>query len=114
MGLGDFFKGKSETPPIDELTDDQIKKALKGKKAPILSAKDLKKMKQDDIRRTVGESGFKALTGMAKDKRAADLRRVERGVSNAQTPADLARIKASDPRAYQRLLDQEARRQGLI
>lgn len=117
MGLADFFKGKSESFAIEDLDDKQIKAALKGKKVPTLTAKELKKMKQDDLRRMVGESGLKALKSAASDR--ADYlqrrsRQVEAQVQRAKTPVDLARIKANDPKAYQALLEREARRQGLI
>lgn len=114
MGL---FSRKSESLEVGDLSKQQIAEALKKGKVPNLTAKDLKSMRKDDIRRTVGEKGFQALTAAAKQASVDRQKRfdnLERDFRSGSDPHAIARMKAENPRAYQKLLDAEARRQGLI
>lgn len=113
MGL---FSKKSQSLEVGDLSDDEIRKVLKSKKAPVLSAKELKKMEKDDIRRTVGEKGLQALVAAAKQHTADRDNRfnqLTRDMKAGRDPHALARMKAEDPKRYQRLLEAEAKRQGL-
>lgn len=133
MGL---FSRKSESFEIDELLamkDKDLEKILREKKAPIRSAKELRKMNREALRKTVGEKGFAAVraavagggSGNRNYKNVPLSQRVhpsqykklqesgrlgKPGTSFAQA----AELKKSNPKEYEKLLEQEARRQGLI
>ncbi|MET0466967.1 MAG: hypothetical protein ABW007_27660 [Chitinophagaceae bacterium] len=127
--MGWLFGGKSESIPVDELSDKQIKEALKKGKVPNISPKDLKKMNKDAQRAALGEKGFAAVTAAAKDIVNRDAAKVRKAVDErenarmkSQRPSDF-RIKGRGaiplkdtmhPAAYKHLLEKEAKRQGLI
>lgn len=142
MGL--FGRRKAETPSIDEildLPDKEINKILKTGKAPIRSAKELRKMDKDDFRRTVGEKGFGAAKDAAlevlKKNRAQNASVRAMMEEKAKTSYKIKKVNPLDlskepghfatksykslpikdtmhPAAYKALLDKEARRQGLL
>ena len=109
--MGWFSNKKSTVVPIDELSDKQIKEALKKGKVPTISPKEFKKMRQDEQRAMLGEKGLGAIRAAA-----ADMSRQRQIHFEQQMRKDHAveRMKAADPRAYEKLLDREARRQGLL
>lgn len=109
-----WFNKKSESTPIDELSDKEIMAALKKGKVPIKSAKELRKMHKDDLRRTVGEKGLGALKAAAVENGQRRFERLERDMKKGRDPHAVTRMKAEDPKRYQQLLDQEARKQGLL
>ena len=109
-----WFNKKSESTPIDELSEKEIMAVLKKGKIPIRSAKDLKKMKQDDLRRTVGEKGLGALKAAAKESSDRRFQQLERSMRSGKDPHAVTRMKTEDPKRYQQLLEQEARKQGLL
>lgn len=132
-----FFSKKSESFSVDEMLemkDKEIEKLLREKKAPVRSAKELRKMAKEDRRRLEGEKGFAAFraavteSGGSGNKNYKNIPLSQRvhpsqykrlqqsgrlgkpGTSFAQA----AELKKSNPKAYEKLLEQEARRQGLI
>jgi ribosomal protein L29 len=114
MGL---FSKKSQSLPIDELTDAQALAALKKGKAPTLSAKELRKMSKEELRKTVGERGLGALKAAADQQRVDRERRIrnlEQSIQSGSDPHAIAKMKAQDPKGYQQLVHREAKRQGLI
>lgn len=137
MGLGDLFRGKSQSFEIDDvlaMKDKDIEKLLKDKKAPVRSAKELRKMAKDDRRRLEGEKGFAAFRAAVTEKSGTGnknyknvplsqrvhpsqykkLQQSGRLGKPGTSFAQAAELKKSNPKAYEKLLEQEARRQGLI
>lgn len=104
MGL---FSRKSESLAVDELlsmSDRDIDKILKGKKGtPYRSAKDLRKAAKADRRAFEGERGVAALT--------AGLRG---GGSGNRRYQDIPLRDRVHPAEYKRILEREAKRQGLL
>jgi hypothetical protein len=132
-----WWSSKSESFSIDDvlgMKDRDIEKLLKEKKAPVRTAKELRKMAKDDRRRLEGEKGFAAFRAAVTEKGGSGNRNYKNvplkervhpsqykkleqsgrlgrpGTSFAQA----AELKRTNPKEYERLLEQEARRQGLI
>jgi hypothetical protein len=144
MGLFDFGK-KSESFTVDEildLDDKDINKILKkGGQIPVRSAKELRKMKKDDLRRLEGEKGFGAVKDAAKEilkknraqnhsvqamleekaKKKYGIKKVspvdistKPGHFAIRNPKTIPIKDTMHPAAYKALLEREAKRQGLI
>lgn len=127
---------KSESFSIDEvleMKDKEIEKLLRDKKAPVRSAKELRKMAKDDRRRVEGEKGFAAFRAAVTEKGGSSGNYKNVPLSQRVHPsqykklqqsgrlgkpgtsfAQAAQLKQTNPKEYERLLEQEARRQGLI
>lgn len=135
MGL--FSNKKSESFSIDEvldMKDKDIEKLLREKKAPVRSAKELRKIAKEDTRRLEGEKGFAAFRAAVTERggsgnrnyknvplkermhpsQYAKLEKSGRLGKPGTSFAQAAELKKSNPAEYQKLLEQEARRQGLI
>lgn len=101
MGL---FSRKSETPSVDELLsmkDAELKKLIAAGKVPQKSPKELRKAAQEVKRKTEGERGLGALAAGMKGG----------GSKNYQNIPLKDRVH---PAEYRRILEREARRQGLL
>lgn len=116
-----WFSKKSESFSVDELlemSDRDIAKALRLGKAPVKTAKELRQIAKTDRRRLEGEKGFQALRSATVEQSRRDRARRQQhvidSVQNGKDPHAIARMKAQDPKGYQRLLEQEAKRQGLL
>jgi hypothetical protein len=143
--MGWFSSKKSESFSVEELLDledKDINKILKkGGEIPVRSAKDLRRMKKDDLRRLEGEKGFGAVKDAASDilkkrraqnhathammeekaKKKYGIRKVSStdmstkpGHFSIKNPKSIPIKDTMHPAAYKALLDKEARRQGLI
>lgn len=115
MGFGDLFKGKIQSASVDDLLDmddKAIQKALKTRKdIPYKSAKELRKAAKDDRRAFEGEKGIGALI--------AGLKPVVKPSSGAagSMGKNYRNIPLKDrvhPAEYKRILQAEAKRQGLL
>lgn len=104
MGL---FSRKSESPSLDEfleMNDREINKILRGKKdIPYKSAKELRKAAKADRRAFEGEKGIGALVAGLRPGGTGNRRYQEVPLKDRVHPAE-----------YRRILDREAKRQGLI
>ena len=109
-----WFSKKSQSLPVDELSESQVKKVLKTGKAAVIDYKTLKKMNKQEQRAVLGEKSFKALEAAARETRDKRFSQLERDMKLGRDPHALTRMKSEDPRRYQKLLDDEARRRGLI
>ena len=132
-----FFSKKSESFSVDEMLemkDKEIEKLLREKKAPVRSAKELRKMAKDDRRRLEGEKGFAAFRAAVTEKGGSGnqnyknvplsqrvhpsqykkLQQSGRLGKPGTSFAQAAELKRTNPKEYEKLLEQEARRQGLI
>lgn len=115
MGFLDKFK-KTSTPSVDELSDKQIREALKKGKAPQYSPKEIRQMKETERRALLGERGLGALKAAMKDldrDRQNRFNKLERDLLKGK-PHTVERMKAEDPKRYQKLVADEAKRQGLL
>ena len=127
--MGWLFGGKSQSIPIDELSDRQIREALRKGKVPNLTPKEVRKMNKTEQRAAMGEKSFSAVTSAAKDIVNRDAAKVRKAVDErenqrmrSQKPSDFrTRSRASipikdtmHPAAYKHLLEREARKQGLL
>lgn len=106
MGL---FSRKSESLSVDELlelgnkSDKELRKIIESGRVPQRTAKDLRKAAKEAIRRTEGERGIGAL--------AAGVR--GGGTSN-RNHENIPLRERVHPAEYKRILQREAKRQGLI
>lgn len=115
MGLFDKFK-KTATPSIEDLSDKQIREVLKKGKAPQYSPKEIRKMKETERRALLGERGLGALRSAMQDldrDRQNRFNQLERDLLKGK-PHTVERMKAEDPKRYQKLVADEAKRQGLV
>ncbi len=105
MGLFGGKKSQSwEVAHLLEMSDQQLNKLLKGQKEiPYRSAKDLRKAAKADRRRVEGEKGMGALLDGLKG-----------GGSGNRRYQDIPLKDRVHPSEYRRILDREARRQGLL
>lgn len=134
MGLFSKKSQSFEIGDVLDMKDKDIEKLLKEKKAPVRSAKELRKIAKEDRRRLEGEKGFAAFRAAVTERggsgnknffniplsqrvHPSQYKKLQQsgrlgkpGVSFAQA----AEMKKSDPRKYEALLEQEAKRQGLI
>jgi hypothetical protein len=111
-----WFSSKQTSSEVGDLSDKEIMDALKKGKIPKMTAKEIRKMDKDDLRKTVGEKGLGALKAAAQQRdrdRERRFGRLEQDMRSGRDPHALSRMKAEDPRRYQRLLEEEARKQGL-
>ncbi len=100
--------GKSESVPVDEvlrgMTDKQIEKMIKTKKGvPNLTAKQLREAAKADRRRLQGERGIAALIDGFSGGGTRDQRYQSLPLKDRVHPAE-----------YRRILQREAKRQGLL
>ena len=105
MGL---FSRKSEALSIDELLgmdDKELKKVIASGEVPQKTAKDLRKAAQEIKRKTSGERGIGALVDAARD--------AARGTGR-DNYSNIPLRERVHPAEYERILEREAKRQGLI
>jgi hypothetical protein len=103
MGL---FSRKSETPSVDEILemkDRDLKKVIASGKVPQKTPKELRKAAKDAKRASEGEKGTGAL--------AAGLKGGGTGNRNYRNIPLKERVHPSE---YRRILEREARKQGLL
>ena len=101
-----FFSRKSETPSVEELLsmkDSDLRKVIAQGKVPQKTPKDLRKAAQQAKRSADGERGIGALR--------AGLKGGGTGNRNYQNIPLKDRVH---PAEYQRILQREARKQGLL
>lgn len=101
MGL---FSRKSETPSVDELlemNDQDLKKVIASGKVPQKTPKELRKAAQTAKRATEGEKGLGALAAGLKGG----------GSKGHQNIPLKDRVH---PAEYRRILEREAKKQGLL
>lgn len=99
-----WFNRKSETPSVDELlemNDRDLRKVIASGKVPQKSPKELRQAARKAKRATEGETGLGALVDGLKGG----------GVKGYQNRPLKDRVH---PAEYQRILNREAKRQGLI
>lgn len=99
-----WFSRKSETPSVDELlemNDRDLKKVIASGKVPQKSPKELRKAAQVAKRASEGEKGLGAMKAGLKGG----------GAKNHQNIPLKDRVH---PAEYRRILEREARKQGLI
>jgi hypothetical protein len=103
MGL---FSRKSETPSIDELLamkDKDLNKIIASGKVPQKSAAELRKAAKEIKRRTSGETGIGAIAAAAKG-----------GGTGNRNHENIPLKQRVHPAEYERILEREAKRQGLM
>lgn len=102
-----WFSKKSESMSVDEfleMSDKEISKILKTQKGvPYRTAKELRKAVKDDRRRVEGERGF-----------AAMLDAVRGGGTGNRNYQNIPLKDRVHPAEYKRILQREAKRQGLL
>jgi hypothetical protein len=108
VGLREFFgRGRSESVSLDEFrtmakaSDKDLRKIIESGKVPQKSAKDLRKAAQEVVRKTEGERGFGALRAGLQGG----------GSRNHQNIPLRDRVH---PTEYRRILEREAKKQGLL
>lgn len=101
MGL---FSRKSETPSVDELlemNDRDLKRVIASGKVPQKSPRELRKAAQVAKRATEGERGLQALAAGFKG-------------GGAQNHKNIPLKDRVHPSEYKKILEREARKQGLL
>jgi hypothetical protein len=104
--MGIFGKKKSESPTVDELLkmkDEQLRKIIREGKVPQKTPKELRKAAQEAKRRTEGEVGLKALGAAMKG-----------GGTKNKNFQNVPLKERVHPAEYKRILEREAKRQGLL
>lgn len=99
-----WFSRKTETPSVDELlemNDRDLRKVIESGKVPHKTPKELRKAAQVAKRATEGERGLGALAAGAKGGGAKNHRNIP--LKDRVHPAE-----------YRRILEREARKQGLL
>lgn len=110
-----WFSTKSASPTVEELvtmSDADLSKIIGRGKVPQKSAKELRKAAKDVVRKTQGEKGLKALTAGAKGGGSKNYQNIP--LEGRVHPAEAARLRAKEANRYARVLEREARKQGLL
>lgn len=107
MGLKDWLSRKSETPDIDELLsmkDRDLRKIIESGRVPQKTPKELRKAAQEVKRRTEGERGLGALRAGLTGSQG----------SGGKNYRNIPLKERVHPAEYRRILEREARKQGLL